>query len=220
MPSRRTIKKPTRWTPEEWRHIEEAARARGVPPLRYVREAALAAKLPPRVRRRGSHELVKQLMRLLNNLHQLERVAEAEAAHRAVEAIRATGPQATVWTCLTTRCLSPAPRATGWHSPEHHLVPSPRYISRGRPRASTRRPTSALDGRGDAGGAGAEPRAPHRPRRPPAPREGAGGAAPRLPLALTESKNLLGAVEALRGVEGTIVFDVYGTIEREEYLER
>lgn len=89
MPSRRTIKKPTRWTPEEWRHIEEAARARGVPPLRYVREAALAAKLPPRVRRRGSHELVKQLMRLLNNLHQLERVAEAEAAHRAAEAIRA-----------------------------------------------------------------------------------------------------------------------------------
>ena len=84
MPSRRTIKKPTRWTPEEWRHIEEAARARGVPPLRYVREAALAARLPPRVRRRGSHELVKQLMRLLNNLHQLERVAEAEAAHRAV----------------------------------------------------------------------------------------------------------------------------------------
>ena len=89
MPSRRTIKKPTRWTPEEWRHIEEAARTCGVPPLRYVREAALAAKLPPRVRRRGSHELVKQLMRLLNNLHQLERVAEAEAAHRAVEAIRA-----------------------------------------------------------------------------------------------------------------------------------
>jgi len=89
MPSRRTIKKPTRWTPEEWCHIEEAARARGVPPLRYVREAALAAKLPPRLRRRGSHELVRQLARLLNNLHQLARVAEEETAHRAAAAIHA-----------------------------------------------------------------------------------------------------------------------------------
>lgn len=89
MPSRRTIKKPTRWTAEEWRHIEEAARARGVPPLRYVREAALAAKLPPRVRRRGAHELVRQLTRLLNNLHQLERVAEEEAADHAAAAIKA-----------------------------------------------------------------------------------------------------------------------------------
>ena len=87
--SRRTIKKPTRWTPEEWRHIEEAAKQRGVPPLRYVREAALAAKLPPRVRRRGSHALVKELARLLNNLHQLERVAAEAAAHRATEEIRA-----------------------------------------------------------------------------------------------------------------------------------
>jgi hypothetical protein len=90
MPSRRTIKKPTRWTPEEWRHIEEAAQRRGVPPLRYVREAALAAKLPPRVRRRGSHELVKQLVAVLNNLHQLERVAQEEAAHLAAAAIQTT----------------------------------------------------------------------------------------------------------------------------------
>lgn len=90
MPSRRTIKKPTRWTPEEWRHIEEAARARGVPPLRYVREAALAAKLPPRVRRRGAHELIRQLTRLLNNLHQLERVATEEGVHHVAVAIQAT----------------------------------------------------------------------------------------------------------------------------------
>ena len=90
MPSRRTIKKPTRWTAEEWRHIEEAARARGVPPLRYVREAALAARLPPRVRRRGAHELVRQLTRLLNNLHQLERVAEGEGADDIAAVIQAT----------------------------------------------------------------------------------------------------------------------------------
>ena len=37
---------------------------------------------------------------------------------------------------------------------------------------------------------------------------------------INPSKNLLGAVEALHGVEGTIVFDVYGTIEGEDYLER
>lgn len=89
MPSRRTIEKKTRWAPEEWRHIEEAAERRGVPPLRYVREAALAAKLAPRVRRRGSHALVKQLARLLNNLHQLERVADGEGVRHAAEAIRA-----------------------------------------------------------------------------------------------------------------------------------
>ena len=88
MPSRRTLKKPTRWTPEEWRHIEEAARARGVPPLRYVREAALAAKLPPRARRRGAHELVRELARVLNNLHQLERAAEEDAADHAAAVIR------------------------------------------------------------------------------------------------------------------------------------
>jgi len=89
MPSRRTIRKPTLWTPEEWRHIEESARRSGVPPLRYVREAALAAKLPPRVRR-GSHELTRQLKRVLNNLHQLAQVAEEVAAERARAAIRVT----------------------------------------------------------------------------------------------------------------------------------
>lgn len=47
MPSRRTVRKPTVWTPEEWRHIEEAAVAGGVRPLLYVREAAVAAELPP-----------------------------------------------------------------------------------------------------------------------------------------------------------------------------
>ena len=87
-PSRRTIKKPTRWSPEEWRHIEAAARERGVPPLRYVREAALAARLPPRTRRRGAHELVRQLTRVLNNLHQLERTADEHGAADVLVAVR------------------------------------------------------------------------------------------------------------------------------------
>jgi hypothetical protein len=90
MPSHRTIKKSTRWTSEEWRHIEQAAAHRGVPPLRYVREAALAARLPPRAGRRGSHELIRQLKRVLNNLHQLRRVAEEEAAEHARAAIQRT----------------------------------------------------------------------------------------------------------------------------------
>jgi hypothetical protein len=87
----RTIRKPTRWTPDEWRQIEEFARARGVPPLRYVREAALAGKLPPlRTRRSRAHELVRQLKRVLNNLHQLARVAEEEGADAIVTATGST----------------------------------------------------------------------------------------------------------------------------------
>lgn len=95
MPYRRTIRKPTRWTPEEWLQIEDAAAAHGVPPLRYVREAALAGKLPPRAQtrarvRQGRHALVGQLTRVLNNLHQLARVAEEESAGGAILALEST----------------------------------------------------------------------------------------------------------------------------------
>ena len=95
MPSRRTIRKPTRWTPEEWRQIEDAASARGVPPLRYVREAALAGQLPPRAAgrvraRQGAQELVRQLKRLLNNLNQLARVAEDDGHDGASQALALT----------------------------------------------------------------------------------------------------------------------------------
>jgi hypothetical protein len=90
MPSRRTIRKPTVWAPEEWRHIEEAARARGVPPLRYVREAALAAKLPPATQRRGAHALLYELKRVLNNLHQLLRLTEADGARGIAAALEST----------------------------------------------------------------------------------------------------------------------------------
>lgn len=84
--SQRTIRKTTVWTPDEWRHIEEAARARGVPPLRYVREATLAAKLPPPTRRRGVHALVRELKWVLNNLHQLLHLAEDGGGAPAVAA--------------------------------------------------------------------------------------------------------------------------------------
>jgi hypothetical protein len=89
IPSRRTIRKTTVWTPDEWRHIEETARVRGIPPLRYVREAALAAKLPPHTRRRRVHALVRELKWVLNNLHQLLHLAEDDGAP-AVAALEST----------------------------------------------------------------------------------------------------------------------------------
>jgi integrase len=59
---RRTIHKLTRWHSDEWQRVADAARERGgVPPLRFVREAALAAaeagadapRPKPRKRRAG-----------------------------------------------------------------------------------------------------------------------------------------------------------------------
>jgi hypothetical protein len=90
IPSRRTIRKTTVWTPDEWRHIEEAAHARGIPPLRYVREAALAAKLPPHTRRRRAHELVREFKWVLNNLHQLLHLAEDDGAPIIAAALEST----------------------------------------------------------------------------------------------------------------------------------
>lgn len=88
---RRTLRKATRWTPEEWTQIEHAAAVRGVPPLRYVREAALSSAAGAGVvdgsavssrsrtpASRRAHALVNQLARVLNNLRQLHRVAEMD----------------------------------------------------------------------------------------------------------------------------------------------
>ena len=105
--ARRTVRKLTVWSAEEWRHVEEAARPSGVPPLRFVREAALekARKgAAPRRRRRRADELVHQLARVLNNLRQLHRVAEDDwdedgarliaAVIRATEEATAAPPEA------------------------------------------------------------------------------------------------------------------------------
>lgn len=86
---RRTIRKLTCWLPDEWARIESAARARGVPPLRYVREAALGTPPAPR-RRRARDELVRQLGRVLNNLRQLHRVALGVWADAATARIQRT----------------------------------------------------------------------------------------------------------------------------------
>lgn len=85
MRCKRTVRRPTRWTPDEWRRVEAAAAARKVPPARLVREAVLAAvedaddsTRPRPVRRRVRDELVHQLGRVLNNVRQLERIAADE----------------------------------------------------------------------------------------------------------------------------------------------
>ena len=95
--ARRTVRKLTVWSADEWRRVEDAARPSGVPPLRFVREAALdkAGKgAAPARRRRRADELVHQLARVLNNLRQLHRVAEddwdEDGARLVAEVIRAT----------------------------------------------------------------------------------------------------------------------------------
>jgi hypothetical protein len=90
--ARRTVLKLTRWSTAEWRIVEEAARPHGMPPLRYVREAVLEKAAqgggrPKPVRRRKSDELVQQLGRVLNNLRQLQRVAEEDWADEAAARI-------------------------------------------------------------------------------------------------------------------------------------
>jgi hypothetical protein len=80
--ARRTVRKLTCWTDEEWRRVADAARSTGKPPLRFVREAALekAGGMPPKTprKRRTTDELAHQFGRVLNNLRQLLRVAEED----------------------------------------------------------------------------------------------------------------------------------------------
>lgn len=94
--SRRTLRKPTRWSPEEWAQVERAAAVRGVPPLRYVREAALGIPPTPQpgrgqsmTRARRALSLLNQLARVVNNLHQLRRVAEADGDDNGVRVLTA-----------------------------------------------------------------------------------------------------------------------------------
>jgi len=78
---KRTIRRPTRWTPAEWSRVLDAARTQGMPPLRFVREVVLASTEPgacplPAPPASGWVELMEQFSRVLNNLHQLHGVAE------------------------------------------------------------------------------------------------------------------------------------------------
>jgi hypothetical protein len=86
--ARRTVLKLTRWSTAEWNIVAAAALPHGIPPLRYVREAVLEKAVqggsrPRPVPRRKADELVHQLSRVLNNLRQLQRLAEDEWADEA-----------------------------------------------------------------------------------------------------------------------------------------
>jgi hypothetical protein len=108
--TRRTIRKLTCWSPDEWTRIEEAISTAGVPALRFVREAALekadailgGAPPPPtqptqptppvpraRALRSPGEELVHQLSRVLNNLNQLHRIAEIDGDYDSAQLIAA-----------------------------------------------------------------------------------------------------------------------------------
>jgi hypothetical protein len=96
---RRTVRQPTRWSEEEWARIKDAARPLGIPALRFVREAALekaASGIRP-AGPKGRHpadDLVHQLARVLNNLRQLQRVAEDDGLADAAALIGATADAA------------------------------------------------------------------------------------------------------------------------------
>lgn len=114
MRAKRTIRRPTRWTQDEWRRVEDAARARRVPPARFIREAVLGAvdggaPLAAPRRRRVRDELVHQLARVLNNLRQLERSA-SEDGNDTVEQVAAL---AAAETEAAIRCAPARPGDAG-----------------------------------------------------------------------------------------------------------
>ena len=72
MAGKRTIRKLTTWTTEEWSRIATEARARGIPPLRYVREAALGYA---RGRRQSRNDVVLLLGSVLSCIRQVQTLA-------------------------------------------------------------------------------------------------------------------------------------------------
>lgn len=92
--SARTIRKATVWSEAEWTHVDAQARKRGVPPLRFVREAALGqvaaapfsaarGRLRRGVRAQNRDEAVLGLAGLLSDIRALEGVfgGEPECRH-------------------------------------------------------------------------------------------------------------------------------------------
>ena len=92
--SARTIRKATVWSEAEWTHVDAQARKRGVPPLRFVREAALGqvaaapftaarGRLRRGVRAQQRDEAVLGLAGLLSDIRALEGLfgGEPECKH-------------------------------------------------------------------------------------------------------------------------------------------
>lgn len=93
----RTVRKATVWSDAEWGHVDTQARALGIPPLRFVREAALgkvaatpyaAACGGPRasrgVRVQNRDEAVLGLAELLASIRALEEFFDGEPECRRV----------------------------------------------------------------------------------------------------------------------------------------
>ena len=87
----RSVRKLIRFHPREWRRIERLARTLRMPPIRFVREAAVGYRISTRL----DDEAIRQLARVGNNLNQLARVANvvgqvkhAAALRRVLESIQ------------------------------------------------------------------------------------------------------------------------------------
>ena len=87
----RSVAKVIRFHPREWGRVERMARTLRMPPIRFVREAAVGYRLSTRV----DDEAVRQLAKAGVNLNQLARVAnatgrvgEAAALARVLESIQ------------------------------------------------------------------------------------------------------------------------------------
>jgi hypothetical protein len=105
--SARAVRKATVWSEAEWTHVDAQARKQGVPPLRFVREAALGqvaaapftstrGRLRRGVRAQRRDEAVLGLAELLSGIRALEDLLNgdpeckhvlARAAHQAERAI-------------------------------------------------------------------------------------------------------------------------------------
>ena len=92
--SARTVRKPTVWSEAEWTHVDAEARKLGIPPLRFVREAALGqvaaapfsaarGRLRRGVRAQKRDEAVLGLAGLLSYIRALEGLfgGEPECKH-------------------------------------------------------------------------------------------------------------------------------------------
>jgi Mobilization protein NikA len=85
--SRRNLFRSTRFTPDEWALLRERAHLCGLPPSTYLRRVALGSK--PEARPDAAvHDLLYHLIRIGNNLQQLDRLAQEQQRaelHRRLE---------------------------------------------------------------------------------------------------------------------------------------
>ena len=87
-PGPRSVRRGIRFHPEEYARIERLAITLGMPPNRFIREAAVGYQISSR----ADEELVYQLAKIGNNLNQLTRHAHT-AQRLDVERLEGLGAQ-------------------------------------------------------------------------------------------------------------------------------